>query len=157
MDICLKAVIIPIIKSKLSDITLQKNYRPIATTIAQKFVPVKLDQVGPHLATSNNQMGFNNECSTNTAIFCVKTKLKYYKKKTTTMYACFLDLSKTFDRVSQTLLHAKLKKRRIPLNIVQILDTWHWQRENLLKWKDGLSELFYLKSGIRRTYVSNTI
>lgn len=69
-----KTIIIPIIKSKFLDITLQENYRSISivSPIARISERVLLDQVGSKMTARDNHMGFKRKYSTDTAIFCVK-------------------------------------------------------------------------------------
>ena len=58
-------------------------------------------------------------------IFTVKSIIKYYTGHNTTVYTCFLDASKPFDRVNHWTLFTKLIYSGISLLIVCILVFWY--------------------------------
>ena len=59
------------------------------------------------------------------AFFSVKSVIKYHKKQNSSVFTCFLDAAKTFDRVSPWILFSKLILRNIPLVIVRIISFWY--------------------------------
>lgn len=147
-----KTIVIPILKSNSLDSTILNNYRPIsmATIIARIFERVLLNIIEPCLKTEDNQFGFKPASSTEMAIFSVKQTIEYYLHRETPIYACFLDLSKAFDRVSHKKLWGKLSDRNTPKSIINVLCLWHKQQENVIQWAGCLSKPYVLKKGVRQ-------
>ena len=77
-------VLVPIIKDKCGKINSKDNYRPIAlATIVSKIVEnILLDRMSVTLSTMSNQFGFK----------------KRHRRVYGSMFTCFLDASKVFDR-----------------------------------------------------------
>ena len=48
-----------------------------------------------------------------------------YTKQNSTVFTCFLDAAKAFDRVSHWTLFSKMIKRNVPLVIVRIIAFWY--------------------------------
>lgn len=84
------------------------------------------------------------------AIYSAKQIIEFYKKRKTTVYGCFLDLSKAFDRVCHKTLWEKLKARNIPTMYINTLSRWHSQQENVVRWASTYSQPIYLRSGVRQ-------
>ncbi|KAI5630950.1 reverse transcriptase (RNA-dependent DNA polymerase) domain-containing protein [Phthorimaea operculella] len=131
-----KTVIVPICKDKQKGVTHSNNYRPIALAaiIARLFEKVIHNLSEKYLTSSDHQMGFKSETSTSTAIYVVKQVAHYYKHRNTSVIACYLDLSKAFDRVSHSLLWKKLYARGMPENYIKILEKWHELQTNTVRW-----------------------
>ena len=53
-----------------------------------------------YLHTHDHQFGFKKQLSTDMCIFTVKSVIKYYTEQKSSVYTCFLDAAKAFDRVS---------------------------------------------------------
>ena len=51
----------------------------------------------------------------------IKSVIKYYTKQNSTVFTCFLDAAKAFDRVSHWTLFSKMIKRNVPLVVVRII------------------------------------
>ena len=66
-----------------------------------------------YLHTHDHQFGFKKQHSTDMCIFTVKSVIKYYTKQKSSVYTCFLDAAKAFDRVSHWTLFSKLINRNI--------------------------------------------
>lgn len=147
-----KTIVIPILKSNSLDSTILNNYRPIslATIMARVFERILLDIMEPCVKTEDNQFGFKPALSTDMAIFSVKQTIEYYNHRQTPIYACFLDLSKAFDRVSHKKLWGKLSDRSTPKSIIDVLCVWHKQQENVVQWAGTLSVPYVLKKGVRQ-------
>ena len=87
-----------------------------------------------YLQTHDHQFGFKKQHSTDMCIFTVKSVIKYYTKQKSSVYTCFLDAAKAFDRVSHWTLFSKLIKRNIPLVIVRIIAYWYQTQPMCIKW-----------------------
>ena len=78
------------------------NYRPIAlVTVASKiFENVLLDILEPFLYTCDNQFGFKKSHSTDHCIYAMINVIDYYRSYNSSVYSCFLDATKCFDKIN---------------------------------------------------------
>lgn len=99
----------PIAKNRTGDVSDVSNYRLIlvATLIAKVLDSLLDETLDRWLKLYDAQFGFRPGFSTESAILTVKQTVQYYTDRHTPVYACFLDLSKAFDRVSYTLEEAR--------------------------------------------------
>ena len=65
-----------------------------------------------YLETHDHHFGFKSQHATDMCIFTVKSVIKYYTKQNSTVFTCFLDAAKAFDRVSHWTLFSKMILRR---------------------------------------------
>ena len=65
---------------------------------------VKLES---YLHSSDYQFGFKANHSTYLCIYTLKEVIDFYKSQSTSIYVCFMDASKAFDRVNHWLLFKK--------------------------------------------------
>ena len=63
---------------------------------------------------------------------------------------CFLDASKTFDRVKHSVLFNKLTRRGIPGYIVKLLSYWYAKQTMRVRWGDCISSPFRVSNGVRQ-------
>ena len=103
-----------------------------------------------YLQTHDHQFGFKKQHSTDMCIFTVKSVIKYYTKQKSSVYTCFLDAAKAFDRVSHWILFSKLIKRNIPLVIVRIIAFWYQTQPMCIKWGKNSSTYFNVSNGVRQ-------
>ena len=97
----MKTAIVPIIKNKSGNSSDKSNYRPIAlvTACSKLFESCLLIMLEKYLHTHDQQLGFKSQHATDMCIFNVKSVIKYYTKQNSTVFTCFLDAAKAFDRV----------------------------------------------------------
>lgn len=147
----MRTTVVPIIKNKTGDVSDKNNYRPISlATIAAKVLDSLLDShLDKALHLHDAQFGFRTGVSTESAIFSLKHTVRYYTDRKTPVYACFLDLSKAFDRVSYQLLWSKLEKV-LPPEIVNLFKYWYSNQLNSVRWSKGVSEMYRLECGVRQ-------
>ena len=86
-----------------------------------------------HLHTHDYQFRFKKQHSTDMCIFTVKIVIKYYTKQKSSVYTCFLDAAKAFDRVNCGTLFSKLINRNIPLVIIRIITFWYQTQPMCIK------------------------
>ena len=67
-----------------------------------------------------------------------------------TVNLCALDLSKAFDRMNHYGLFIKLMVKRIPQNLLELLENWFRCGSTCVKWGAHISEFFALNAGIRQ-------
>ena len=116
----MKTAIVSIVKNKSENSGDKANYRPIAlvTACSKIFESCLLIMLEKYLHTQDQQFEFNSQHATDMCIFTVKSVIKYYTKQNSTVFTCFLDAAKAFDRVSHKTLFSKMIKRNVPLVIV---------------------------------------
>ena len=79
-----------------------------------------------------------------------KNVLSYYKRNNTSMFLCYMDASKAFDRVNHGKLFNKLINRQIPLYLVRIIIFWYTQQQLFVKWGHETLETFLCTNGVRQ-------
>ncbi|CAG9122135.1 unnamed protein product [Plutella xylostella] len=148
----LKTVVVPIVKNKTGDKCHKNNYRPIslATIVAKVLDSLLNSELDKYLNIHDNQFGFKQGLSTESAILCLKQTVKYYTSRRTPIYACFLDLSKAFDLVSYDILWQKLSEAEMPPELNNIFKCWYQSQINVVRWSNALSEPYRLECGVRQ-------
>lgn len=148
----MKTIVVPIVKNKTGDLSDVSNYRPIslATITAKVFDGVLDKYLNKHLALHDAQFGFRAGLSTESAILAVKHTVRYYTDRSTPIYACFLDLSKAFDRVSYQVLWNKLEMIDLPSELIGIFKHWYDHQVNFVKWAGECSDEYRLECGVRQ-------
>lgn len=148
----MKTVVVPVVKNKTGDLSDISNYRPIslATIIAKIFDSILNTHLSPYLQLNDSQFGFRPGLSTESAILCLKSAVRYYTVRKTPVYACFLDLSKAFDLVSYDILWRKMKESHIPDELVNIFKYWYGNQTNSVKWAGTMSDPYRLECGVRQ-------
>lgn len=108
-DSLLSILLVPVIKDKTCKVTSIDNYRPIAlASISKVLERILLERLQVHVKTTDNQFGFKNKHGTDLCIYALKEIVSTYKRKNSTVFMCFLDASKAFDRVNHGKLLLKL-------------------------------------------------
>ena len=102
------------------------------------------------LMINDGQFGFRPQLSTDMAIFSLKQVVSYYRDRGTTVYACFLDLTRAFDTLNHKLLLAKMRRTDVHPEIVNLLEFWHRNQTNSVKWGGMYSGEYRLSCGVRQ-------
>ena len=83
-------------------------------------------------------------------VYALKEVINYYRKLSSPVFVCFLDLKSAFDRVSYSRLFRKLLYRRVPLYLVRILRNWYESQILYVAWGSSRSSPFTMGNGIRQ-------
>ena len=75
-------------------------------------------------------------------IFTVRSVIKYYTEQNSTVFTCFLDAAKAFDRVSHWTLFSKMIKKKVPMVIVRVIAFWYQTQPMCIKWGKANSDYF---------------
>lgn len=147
-----KVILNPIVKDKTGDISDQDNYRPIAlATVSSKiFERLILDRCHSNLATGDHQFGFKQRHSTDMAVYAFKEIADHYLRNNSSVFICFLDARKAFDRVNHWTLFKKLLQRGMDAGIVRLLVTWYSSQQFYVRWGASLSDGFSVSNGVRQ-------
>ena len=116
-------VLVPIIKDKNGDITDIDNYRPIATTsvTSKVFEKISLSRIQDCFYTNDNQFSNMVKHSAEMCIFTLRSIINYYISSTSSVYLCYIDASKAFDRINFWNLVYRLIDRNMPVILVRSL------------------------------------
>ena len=118
-----EATIIPLVKSKIGDLTGVNNYRAIAISpaISKIFESILLCRIESHDDADDYQFGFKHHHSTMTCTNYLKKTVDYYTSRGSHVFACFIDFNKAFDSVNYWQLFSKLLVQGISKHIVGLL------------------------------------
>jgi hypothetical protein len=145
-------VLVPIIKDKSGKINCKDNYRPIAiASIMSKLLEKLLhERLLIFLITSTHQFCFKPKHSTDACIYVLKESIDRYVEQQSSVYLCFLDASKAFDRVNHFSLFNKLINRGVPGYLVRILAFWYSNQNMCVRWGNTMSKGFKVTNGVRQ-------
>ena len=74
-------------------------------------------------------------------MYNVRNVIEHYTENGSTVSVCSLDLSKAFDRMNQYALLVKLMEKRLPIEILDILEKWFSISVTCVKW-NGCFQFF---------------
>ncbi|KAG6444153.1 hypothetical protein O3G_MSEX003217 [Manduca sexta] len=148
----MRTVVVSIPKYKKNNLSCLSNYRPISlSTITGKFFERLLQLVlAKTMKIDDAQFGFHPGLSTDSAIFCPKHTVRYYTIRNTSVYACFLDLSRAFDLVNYNLLWSELRQSGTHVDLVNLLRFCYENQINNVRWGDSFSDHYKLECGVRQ-------
>ncbi len=151
-------LLVPVVKDKAGKVSSSDNYRPIAlASVLSKVVEhILLERVNTLICSSENQFGFKPKHGTDMRIYVLKELLSDYKRKNSSVFMCFLDASKAFDRVNHGKLFKKLSEG-VPKYIVRILSYWYAHQTMQVKWDDCVSTPFQVSNGVRQGSILSPI
>jgi hypothetical protein len=151
-DDIMKSAMVPIIKNKTGDTSDKNNYRPIAlvTAASKIFELCILEVLEMYLVTHDHQFGFKAQHSTDMCIFAVKSIINYYTSQSSTVFCCYLDASKAFDRVNHWTLFKKMMDCGVPSLLIRILAYWYQTQLVCIKWGKCSSKFFTISNGVRQ-------
>ena len=91
------------------------------------------------------------------AISSFKESVKIDLDSESPIFVCFLDATKTFDRVKHTKLFNILKTRKIPEYLIGILSYWYSNQKYAVRWGNEISSYFEISNGIRQRGILSPI
>lgn len=148
-----RTTIIPLIKNKTGDVSDVNNYRAVALSncLSKVLESILLECLQSYDDEDDNyQFGFKKEHSTALGCSVMKRVIDYYRHNGSYVFACFLDLSKAFDTVHHEHLFKKVTAMKYPSNIVRLLIYWYLNQQMNVRWKNILTDCFYMKNGVRQ-------
>ena len=151
-DILILVLLVPLIKDKNGNHSDISNYRPIAlaTIISKVIEAILLERCKKYLKTSDNQFAYKSGHGTEMPVHILKHVTEEYNERKTPVYACFMDMSKAFDKISHKKLFEILLKRDVPTYIISILGEWYKNQQMSVKWGDAFSDKFPTSCGVRQ-------
>ena len=153
------STLIPLVKDKLGDITSSNNYRSIALSslILKVFDWVVLLLHTDCLNIDELQFGFQQDTSTNMCTWLAIETIEYYLRNGSEVFACVMDMTKTFDKVQHSKLFLKLAEKGIsPIFIRLLLEMYEKQQANV-RWNGVISKSFPITNGVKQGAVLSPI
>ena len=83
----------------------------------------------------------------------LKEIIDAYRVMNGSVFTCFLDASKAFDRVNHCTLFTKLGNRGTPQYIIRILSFWYANQQMCIRWGGTYSTFFNLFKSLFQTKV----
>lgn len=148
----LSVLLVPVIKDKTGKISSIENYRPIALTsvLSKVLERILLDRLEKYVVTTDYQFGFKSKHGTDMCIYALKEAVSKYTKQNSTMFLCFLDASKAFDRINHGKLFVKLQERGVPPYLIRVLHFWYANQTMRVRWGNTTSDPFLVTNGVRQ-------
>ena len=145
-------IINPVIKDIYGDISDSDNYRPVmsSSVFLKLFEYCILKKVSGYFKSNDRQHGFRTKYSTVTACLSLKETVFNYIKSNTSVYACFIDISKAFDSVDHKILIEKLIDINIPIYFVGLIKYWYCNQRVSVRFGNEISESFIICNGVRQ-------
>jgi exonuclease III len=152
-DKLMESVFVPLPKCKHGDLSDISNYRAIAISscISKVLEGVVLKRLEGFVSSADMyQFGFKKHSSTTLCTHMLKQVVNYYRNRGSHVFACFLDISKAFDKVNYWLLFKKMLAAGMPKHIVQLLAFWYSKQMIRVRWNNVYSEPFCVSNGTRQ-------
>lgn len=151
-DSITSVVLVPVIKDKAAKLNSLQNHRPIAlaSILSKVLENILYTRLEMYVQTSDNQFGFKKKHSTDMCIYALKELVGKYRGLNSSVFLCFIDATKAFDRVNHYKLFMKLINRGVPRYLVRILVFWYANQVMHVKWDSVLSESFHVSNGVRQ-------
>lgn len=145
-------ILAPLIKDKNANHSDISNYRPIAlaTVVSKVLEAVLLERCRDYFKTSDNQFAYKSGHGTEMPVHIFKHVVEEYNNRKTPIFACFMDMSKAFDRVSHQKLFEILLERNVPIYIIELLRKWYNDQKMTAKWDNAFSCEFSTSCGVRQ-------
>ena len=148
----MSVLLVPVLKDKAGKLNSIDNYRPIAlaSILSKVLESILLTRLEMYVLTNDNQFGFKRKHGTDLCIYALKELVSRYNRQSTSVFLCFIDASKAFDRVNHEKLFMKLLNRGVPKYIVRILSYWYTHQTFQVKWDSAISAPFHVTNGVRQ-------
>ena len=144
--------LVPVLKDKAGKLNSIDNYRPIAlASILSKILErILLTCLEMFVLTADNQFGFKKKHGTDLCIYALKEIIDRYSSHNSTVFLCFIDASRAFDRINHAKLFQKMLDRGTPKHIVRLLVFWYANQKMQVKWGNVTSSHFAVSNGVRQ-------
>ena len=126
-------------------ISLINHMTKILTQIIQERIKSKIDE-----EVSQKQFGFRKNCGTREAIFCLRTIIEKYIQIQKSIFVCFIDYSKAFDRIHHEKLIKCLEEIGLDGKDIRIISHLYWEQKATIRSGKNYSSYIDIKRGVRQ-------
>ena len=150
--------LIPILKDNRGSRMSSSNYRLIAISslLLKIFDHVILTLCGDNLVPSEHQFGFQKGKSTTLCTWTVNETINYFTNRGSSVFVCYMDLTKAFDCVKLSILFDKLSNK-IPAILIRFLIASYVQQRCVVQWDSHMSSHFGISNGVRQGAVLSPV
>ena len=148
----LNSNIISIPKDSRGNLSSDDNYRGISlcSSLFKLFECILIQKQNTKLMTSEMQYAYKCNHSTTMCTMVLKDVVNHYLLNNSSVYCCFIDASKAFDRLRHDILFEILLKRDVnPLMLKLLIDCYARQTVQT-SWMGEKSEKFTCLNGVRQ-------
>ena len=155
----LLAILIPIPKDKLGDLTSSNNYRSIALSslILKIFDWIIILLFGKTLGLDDLQFGYQKNCSTTMCPWMVIESISYFTRNGSDVFTCAMDMTKAFDMVRHSLMFKKLLCLNFSLIFTRLLIKMYTLQYANVRWQGKNSRQFHISNGVKQGAVLSAI
>ena len=155
----LEGLINPLIKDVHGDISSSENYRPImsSSVFLKLFEYCILAKIKNYFTFNDHQHGFRKNHSTSTACLLLKETVLHYINSDSSVYGCFIDITKAFDSVDHNMLLEKLTETGVPNIFVNFIKFWYSNQKVRVRFGSSLSRPWMICNGVRQGGVLSSL
>ena len=155
----LLAILVPIIKDKLGNISSSKNYRSIAISslILKIFDWIVILLFGETFGLDDLQFSYQAGCSASMCTWLAVETIGYFTRNGGEVFTCQADKTKAFDLVKHSVLFQKLLQQKLSRIFLRLLMVMYIHQHARVRWNGRLSDLFGLKNGCKQGAVLSGI
>jgi hypothetical protein len=99
---------------------------------------------GSYLATSDKHLSCSH------VIYALRNVIEHYVENGSTVNMCSIDVSKAFEKINHYVLLVKLMDRKIPSELLTLLEHWFLMARTCVEWGNHMSHFFSLRAGVRQ-------
>ena len=148
-QVLLLSTLVPLVKDKLGDISISKNYRSVAiSSILLKLLDwVIILNEGDSLGLDELQFVYQAGCSTAMCTWAAVETVDYFLKNGSEVFTCATDMSKAFDLTLHSLMFSKMLAACLPAILVRLLIHIYMNQVANVRWNGDLSSSFPVRNG----------
>ena len=129
----------------------------ISTNSYKKMEYCLLFQLQRKITLGHHQFAYRLNTSTLLATALLKDSLHNYVNHRSTVYACFLDMSKAYERVLHTALISKMRKLGVPDHLVSIFECIFASSFIKVNYNGSFSSYWQATCGVRQSGVTSAV
>ena len=127
----------------------------ISTNLYKLLEYCLLPMMERYVSLSPYQYGYRQNTSTVLATAVFKEVLHKYNDANSIVYACFLDMSKAFERINHCTLIDKMKKKGVPNFIIKLFEHIFSNTCIAVRYGGKLSDQWKARAGVRQGGVTS--
>jgi len=146
-------IITPSVKNKGGDLTAKNDYRAIALSNVDSKIFERLMMSKTKESTCEGDkyhFCFKAGHSTTMCTGVIKKVTNYYTDRGSHVFACFVDLTKAFNRVNCWKLFSQLLSDGVDVHLVKLLAYWYVNQEVSVRWLCSRYESFHVGNGTKQ-------